>query len=356
MILNKSDVKAARDRYDEFYQLGFKQMFEISSQHGIGIAELLDEVVAALPLEHEEVDEKPEYKVVLIGKPNVGKSSLMNILIKEDRSLVSDIPGTTREAISSTISFYKETIKVTDTAGLRRKSSINETIEQLMVKSSLTAVKEADVVVLLIDGHEGKLAQQEIKLLAYAFDANKAVIILRNKADLLDEAVEAEWKFETSPYEYFLKKVEIMTISCKTGHNIGKILPLIKEVWERYNIHFSATELTVLFKEGLQYTPLYKGGNQLKLFSAKQFGKRPRLLVLFFLVSRLFRKHITQKQQNLLTLIGTMIMNQLLKKLKKVIKKFLLILQLLIAQFAVQLLKPSFKILISQKFYSILTF
>ncbi len=278
LLINKSDSKQTQDHIQEFDKLGFEKTLEISAQHGLGIAELLDEIVAMLPEQEKALGDEPEYKVVLIGKPNVGKSSLMNLLVKRDRSLVSDIPGTTREAISDNIHFYQETIKVTDTAGLRRKSSIDENIEQLMVKSSLTAVKESDIVLLLIDGHEGQLSQQELKLLSYAYGENKAIIVLRNKEDLITPDIEAEWKFDSAPYEYLLKKVEMLTISCKTGLNVGKVMPLIKDVWERFNTRFSSTELTVLFKEGLERTPLYKGGHRLKLFSAKQIATKPPLV------------------------------------------------------------------------------
>ena len=306
LLINKSDSKKAQDHLAEFYKLGFKHVMEISAQHGLNIGELLDEIIALLPTELKKQKEQPIYKVVLLGKPNVGKSSLMNLLVEKDRSLVADIPGTTREAISDMMHFYQETIQVTDTAGLRRKSSINENIEQLMVKSSLTAVKGADIVLLLVDAQEPELSQQVLKLLAYAFDENKAVILLRNKEDLLTDAIQAEWKFDTGPYEYMLKKVEILTISCKTGHNIGKIMPLVKEIWERYSIHFSPTEITVLFKEALERTPLYHNGKRLKLFSAKQFGVKPPLIRLnvneplwFGDSQKSFFENILRKEYNL---------------------------------------------------------
>ncbi len=278
LVMNKVDSKHTQEHVDEFYRLGFKNTLELSAEHGIGIAELLDLILAMLPEDLPELPPAPLYKVVLIGKPNVGKSSLMNLLVNKDRSLVADIPGTTREAISDNVVFHKETIKVTDTAGLRRKSSIDEGIEQLMVKSSLTAIKESDIVLLLIDGHDPQLSQQELKLLAYSFDENKAVIVLRNKEDLIDDEIQAQWKFDIAPYEYILKKVEMLTISCKTGHNIGKILPLIQEVWERFCMHFSATDVTIVLKEALDRTPLYHNQQRLKLFSAKQIGTKPPLV------------------------------------------------------------------------------
>ncbi len=306
LVINKIDAKTTQDHVDEFYRLGFKHTMAISAEHGISIAELLDVILEMLPKEQADMPAKPLYKVVLIGKPNVGKSSLMNLLVQKDRSLVADIPGTTREAISDNVVFHKETIQVTDTAGLRRKSSIDEGIEQLMVKSSLTAVKEADVVLLLIDGNEAQLSQQELKLMSYAFDENKAVILLRNKEDLIDDEKQAAWKFDVAPYEYILKKVEMLTISCKTGYNIGKIMPLIQEVWDRFGLHFSATDLTIVLKEALDRTPLYHQQQRLKLFSAKQIGTKPPLIRLnvneplwFGPSQKSFFENILRKEYNL---------------------------------------------------------
>ncbi len=306
LVVNKIDAKTTQDHIDEFYRLGFKNTIGISAEHGLNIGELLDMILELLPTELPDMPPTPAYKVVLIGKPNVGKSSLMNLILQKDRSLVADIPGTTREAIVDKVAFHKETIQVTDTAGLRRKSSIDEGIEQLMVKSSLTAVKESDIVLLLIDGQEAQLSQQELKLLSYAFDENKAVIILRNKEDLIDDGVQAAWKFDISQYEYLLKKVEMLTISCKTGYNIGKILPLIQEVWERFSAHFSATDITVLLKEALDRTPLYHNQQRLKLFSAKQIGTKPPLIRLnvneplwFGSSQRSFFENILRKEYNL---------------------------------------------------------
>lgn len=275
LAINKVDNKQTQENAPEFQRLGFKNVLELSAQHGIGSAELLDEILYLLPSPENEKDEKPEFKVVLLGKPNVGKSSLTNLLLNKDRSLVSEIPGTTREAITDHIQFYKETIQVTDTAGVRRKRSVDENIEELMVKSSLAAVRDADIVLLLIDGDEAELSQQELKLASYVFKEGKALIILRNKHDLINDEKQAQWEFEAEPYDYLLKKLEILTISCKTKHNVGKILPLITKVWERYNTHFSTTHLTMLCKGALEKKPLYHSRQRLKLHSLQQVATTP---------------------------------------------------------------------------------
>lgn len=278
LLVNKSDTKQADVHRYEFDQLGFKSIVEISAQHGTGIADLLDTLISLLPPLKDYHIQEPGYKVALLGKPNVGKSSLMNLLVEKERSLVADVPGTTREAISDKINFYSETIQVTDTAGIRRQRSVEEGIEELMVKSSFAAVRDANVILLLLDGHEGMISQQELKLASYVFEQGKALIIIRNKQDLVDGEIQAAWTFETEPYDYILKKIEILNISCKTGYNVGKVLPLIKEVWERYNMQISAAELTVVLKDALERTPLFKQMQRLKLFSAKQVGKGPCII------------------------------------------------------------------------------
>ncbi len=275
LAINKVDAKQTQENITEFERLGFKNTLTISAQHGIGTADLLEEILELLPEQLDEKDEEPHYKVVLLGKPNVGKSSLTNLLLGKDRSLVADIPGTTREAITDRMQFYKETIQLTDTAGVRRKRSVEETIEELMVKSSLFAVRDADIVLLLMDGSQAELSQQELKLASYVFNEGKALIILRNKSDLIDEDKQAQWEFDAEQYEYLLKKLETLTISCKTGYNVGKILPLVKKVWERYNVHFSTTHLTMTLKGGLEKRPLFKSQQRLKLHSVQQVATKP---------------------------------------------------------------------------------
>ena len=171
LAINKSDAKRTQDFLYEFQQLGWKESFLISAQHGISTSDILDEIVDTLPDEVKTKDGlKTEYNVTILGKPNVGKSSLMNILLKQERSLVTEQAGTTREAVSGDIHFYKETLKLTDTPGIRRKKTIKEPLEKLMVKSSFSALFDADIAVLMIDVSEGRISDQELKLAFYAFE------------------------------------------------------------------------------------------------------------------------------------------------------------------------------------------
>jgi GTP-binding protein len=282
LVVNKIDVKSAKENLFEFERLGFGNPLAVSCQHGIGIGDLLELIVDKLPIKVEAIaDSKPKCKVVLLGKPNVGKSSLLNLLLKQERAIVSQVPGTTREAISERIVFHQEDIQVTDTPGIRKKRAVNEPIESLMVKSSLRALQDADIVLLLVDSSEGQLSDQELKLAFYAFtELHKSLIILFNKQDLVDESLKKYLEHQLAPYAHLMDKVERLEISCKTEKNIGKIIPLVSEVWKRSTQQFSASDLTVLFQEAMTRRPLYHKTQLLKLFRVRQVKEAPITLLL----------------------------------------------------------------------------
>ena len=277
LVINKSDKKATEENQLELYELYHNAVALISAEHGTNIIDLLDTVLTMLPSKGKRTDVKPMYRVVFLGRPNVGKSSLMNILAQEERSLVSDIPGTTREALAETISFYQEHLQITDTPGIRRKSSVgDEELEQLMVKSSFQALREADIVVLLLDATQAGIVDQELKLAFYAFEEqNKALIIVINKSDLLDEAKEAAFEYSFLEYQHLMKKVPLIHISCKTGKNVGKLLPLIKKVWERYNQTLNDAAVHHLFIDALRKTPLVRNRQDLIVYQTRQVGTAP---------------------------------------------------------------------------------
>jgi len=282
LIVNKYDTKAAQENLHDFYQLGFAHIIPLSAQHGTGIGDLLHAIVDQLAsVQTEKNAEEPKYSVVLLGKPNVGKSSLLNTLLKKERSIVADMPGTTREAIGENINFYKETIQLVDTAGVRKKRAVSEDIEGLMVKSTFHAVRNADIILLLVDAAEGRLSDQELKLAFYAFEQGKALILLFNKEDLATEDSQEKLNFSFEEYKFFLDKIDTLHISCKTGKNVGRILPLVDEVWQRYSQKFSDVDLTMLFKQELERRPLFKSTNPLVLQKAKQIKVAPITIVLY---------------------------------------------------------------------------
>lgn len=282
LAVNKVDSSASQEFIHEFERLGHTKTVYISAQHGKNIADLLQDLVAALPAQGPELDEEePRYRVVLLGKPNVGKSSLMNLLLKQERSIVSDQAGTTREAISEKVTVHQEDILITDTPGVRRSKAIDEQLEELMVKSAFRAMDRANIVLLLVDSSEGRLSDQELKLAFYAFkQEHKALIIVYNKQDLVDERIKEDLEFRNSEYEFFLKKVAQISISCKDGKNVGKLFPLIQKVWERHSQQFSDQDLTILFKNALQQRPLFHKTIPLLVYSARQVATAPITIAL----------------------------------------------------------------------------
>ena len=283
LAVNKVDVKETQENLYQFDRFGFEHIVPVSATHGTGISEVLSTVTDILkerPLEEEEERVRPEYKVVILGKPNVGKSSLMNILTEDERSLVADQAGTTRESIAEPIVFEKSTLELVDTAGVRRKKTIKTDIESLMVKSSLASVRTADLILLMVDANEGQLSDQELKLAFYVFEQGKALILLFNKSDILDDYEKERLDSELEKYLFFIKRLESLTISCKSKKNLHKLLPLVEKIWHRYNLKIPTDELTELFKRMLMRKPLFKNEKKLELRRADQIGTAPMTIKL----------------------------------------------------------------------------
>jgi GTP-binding protein len=282
VVVNKGDTKVAQDNVHEFLRLGYGDPILISAQHNSNINSLLDAILAYQPMDEYSVDpaEQP-LRVALIGKPNVGKSSLMNLLLKQERSIVADIPGTTREAITEQVSFSQQDLLLSDTAGIRRKRSVEEPIEKLMVSSTLRALDDADIILLVVDGSQGTLSDQELKLAFYVFEQkHKGLIIVFNKDDIATEYADQMLIMDKEKYAYFLEKIITVTISCKTGKNVTKIAPLINQVWQNYCQKFDADGLTAFIKEAFIKKPLYVNSKLLIVRRVEQVGTRPITLLL----------------------------------------------------------------------------
>lgn len=282
LVVNKIDTSVAQEQLYEFEQLGHKKIVPISAQHGLGIADLFDKLLAILP-ESKEIEEiEPTFKVVLLGKPNVGKSSLMNLLLKRERAIVSHVPGTTREALIERVRFFQEDIQIADTPGVRRKRAVTDTLEDLMVHSTMRAVKNTDIVLLLIDASHGRLSDQELKLAFYAFEKqHKALMLLFNKTDLLDEVTQEQLEHSMHEYKYLIKKVLTLNISCKTEKNVGRILPLVKKLWQRHSQLIPDEDLSELFIQALYKKPLYHQTKLLRFYRARQIKTAPMTIILF---------------------------------------------------------------------------
>ena len=310
VLVNKVDHEEQEQEMYHFAKLGFEDMFAVSAVHGRGVADTLDQITLKL----QEVlkgggskeSEGPEFKVAFLGRPNAGKSSLVNLLVKQDFSIVSDLAGTTREALRKKIAFNKKVIELIDTPGVRKKGAISSQLESMMATNALQISKRAHIVLLLIDVDEPHLTSQELKLTSYAFDNGCAVILLLNKIDLLDEEKKTYLEYSLEKYDYFLKKLEMLQISCKTEKNVNKILPLVQKVWDRFSIRFSERYLTDIFMEALKKNPLYKIGKRLNFYKARQVGGAPLRIELVVSNKPLFEDHhlayfenILRKHQNL---------------------------------------------------------
>ena len=274
ILLNKADNKPRlEENMPDFYQLGFKEMLPVSAIHGSGIGDLLNRIIDHVgePLEGEV--EKPRYRVSIIGKPNAGKSSLMNLLIKQERSIVSEVAGTTREAVESIIYNCNDLVQMVDTAGVRKKRNVTDDLETLMVKSSMEAVRTSDVVLLMIDASQGKISDQELKLLFYAFEQKRITLVLFNKVDLLDEYSREMLEQSMDEYKFILKKIPHIWISCLTKRNVSKIFTEIKTLWDRCQQEFSSSEVNEIVQEELLKKPLYHSKMALRVFKIR-FIKR----------------------------------------------------------------------------------
>lgn len=282
LAINKIDTKQAKELQHEFERLGFEQIVPISAQHSIGIADLFDAILDVLPEGQKKIEkEESKCNVVILGKPNVGKSSLLNLLLKKERAIVADMPGTTREPIKEQLRFSQESIQLTDTPGIRRKRGVTEPIEQLMVKSALGSLEDADMVLLMIDASQGHIVDQELKLAFYIFQERyKGLIMLYNKDDLVDEQTKLDLEHSLEEYRYFLDKVEEVRTSVVSKKNIGKLLKKIDSVCTRYNQKFSGEELFILFKEALQAKPLYRAQQRLIVYHVEQVKTAPITIAL----------------------------------------------------------------------------
>lgn len=272
LTLTKCDNKNkfAENEYD-FISLGFPESYPVSGTHGTGVNKLLEAVTELLPAYTKQPVEAPDLKITLLGKPNVGKSSLMNILVEHQRSIVADIPGTTREAVSERITFQGQDIMVTDTAGVRKKRRVTDDLESMMVKSSLAAVRSTDIILFMVDGSAGRITDQELKLLFYSFEEqHKALILLRNKSDLFTQEILDRAAYEDEQYDFFLKKIPTISLSCKTGDNCGKIFREIEKIQERLKLAIPSADLYETVLETFRRKPLFHNKQKLLIYSIVQ--------------------------------------------------------------------------------------
>ena len=250
LVVNKIDSGKQNSDTGEFFRLGFRDVFPVSAEHGRGITELLDQVAIAMPVE-EEVQETPEIRIAIIGRPNVGKSTLLNRLVGEDRAMVSPVAGTTRDAVDSVVESDGTTFRFVDTAGIRRKGKTELKAEKLSVLMARRHMEQSDVAILLIDGTQGVTAV-DAHIGGYAHEAHRSVIIVVNKWDVVQKSHSVTADFEKDIREKlkFLSFAPIVFISAKTGQRVQKLFGAIKEVYAARFQRVPTSELNELFREG----------------------------------------------------------------------------------------------------------
>lgn len=282
LVVNKIDDNQFRDYIYEFYALGVGDPIPVSGSHGIGIGDLLDQIINQLDLQDEETNED-EISFSIIGRPNVGKSSLTNAILGEERVIVSNIEGTTRDAIDTPFVKDGKKYRVVDTAGMRKKGKVYENIEKYSILRALTSIEKSDVILVVIDGETG-IREQDKHVAGYAHEAGKGVVIVYNKWDLVDKDEKTMQKKQKEIYEQFkyLDYARIVFTSAKTGQRVDQIFPLIQESYEnsRKRVQTSVLNDVLVDAQLMNPTTTFNGG-RLKIFYANQVAVCPPTFVLF---------------------------------------------------------------------------
>ena len=284
LAVNKVD-SFQRDMLEvyEFYNLGIGEPYPISSVNRLGFGELLDAVFEHIPDAPAADEEDDAVKIAIVGKPNVGKSSILNKLAGEERAIVSDIAGTTRDAIDSRIVHNGKEYVLIDTAGLRRKNKIKEELERYMIVRTVAAIERADIVLLVIDAVEG-VTEQDAKIAGIAHDRGKAIIIVVNKWDAIEknDKTTNEYTAQIRNTLSFMTYAEIMFVSAKTGQRLGKLYETIDAVSENHSMRIATGVLNEIMSQAtaMKQPPSDKG-KRLKLFYITQAGVKPPTFVIF---------------------------------------------------------------------------
>ena len=274
----------------EFYNLGLGDPMAISSTHGLGVGDLLDKVFELFPEKENEDKEENVIKVAVVGKPNAGKSSLINCILGENRVIVSDIAGTTRDAIDTKVEIDGQKYVFIDTAGIRRKSKVNEQIEKYSVLRAQAAVERADVCIIMIDGEMG-ISEQDSKIAGYVHECGKASIVAVNKWDAVEKETNTMNNYKKDVYDTlaFMQYAPVHFISAKTGQRVKAVIELIKEVYNQASKRISTGMLNDVLSEATsKVQPPSDKGKRLKIYYMTQPSVNPPTFVIFVNSEELF--------------------------------------------------------------------
>lgn len=275
VVVNKLDNDKRKDNLYNFYELGFSELVAVSASHNIGINELLNTITKDLP--EEDIIDDDTIKFSIIGRPNVGKSSLINALLNEDRAIVSDIAGTTRDAIDTKFKYNHEDITVIDTAGMRKKGKIYESVEKYSLIRSLKAIDRSDVCVLVIDASTG-IIEHDKHIASYALDAGKGIVICVNKWDTINnpDSDIRNWKEQIKNEFQFIPYAHVVFLSAKTKKRVSTLMPEVINAYNnnRKEVKTSLLNNIIMEAVSLHEPPSYKG-KRLKIYFVSQTGNCP---------------------------------------------------------------------------------
>ena len=291
LVCNKADnfEQGTQESY-EFYNLGIGDPYPISATNALGIGDVLDAVYEKFPEKTENKDEKDKIKVAVIGKPNVEKSSLINKILGQNRTIVSDIAGTTRDAIDTEFENENGKYVLIDTAGIRRKSKIKESIEKFSIMRTLLAIERADVCLMMIDATQG-VTDQDTKIAGEAHEAGKGVIIVVNKWDAVEKETGTLEQYKKEVYDKlkYLSYAPIIFISAKTGQRVHKLFEMINNVNAQNSLRVSTSILNQVINEAIAIVqPPTDKGKRLKIYYGSQVSTKPPTFVIFVNNKELF--------------------------------------------------------------------
>jgi GTPase len=283
VVVNKMDHVKHKEELYSFYQLGFKTVVPISSAHGIGIGDLLDLIVDRFPIVQEEDSENDVLRIAIIGRPNVGKSSLLNSLLGEERVIVSPIAGTTRDAVDTFFTYEDQSLVFIDTAGVRRRGKVYGSVEKYSVIRTLRAIERSDVSLIVLDGHEG-ITEQDKKIAGLAHQSGRAAIFVVNKWDIVkkDDKTMDSFKKKVRNHFQFMNYAPILFVSATTKRHVPKIFPMVLEVAEQHAMRISTSILNQVIQDAIMISPPPQDkGVNLRIFYTTQVSVKPPTFVLF---------------------------------------------------------------------------
>lgn len=283
LVVNKVDSLKDENNAFEFFNLGIGEPITISASQALGLGDMLDMVVSHFESQDGATEDEEIIKIAFVGKPNVGKSSLINKLLGEERVIVSEIPGTTRDAIDSELETELGKFSLIDTAGLRRKSKVKEEIERYSVIRTYTAIERADVCILMLDATEG-ITDQDEKIIGFAHEMHKAIMVIVNKWDLVEKETNTmiEFKKKLQYNLSFMAYAPYLFISAKTGQRVTKVLEMVKGCYANYTKRVKTGVLNdVISRAIMMKEPPVVANKRLKIYYVTQIGEKPPTFVFF---------------------------------------------------------------------------